>query len=309
MNKTVEANDAQGLKLKKKLKIFQWLSILLLLVIGGLSYLVIDIYQSLDKTEEAAEKSQLENIALQNELDELLYDYTIVKNQYDSVLVDKDERIQEMTKEIEQLLAQQADYWRIRRQLDLLRDITQTYVREIDSLHTENQVLKAENIRMHDEIQRVTEQTASLSQTKEELEEKVGKASTLRAFQISATGIRLAGFRGSERETDRARRVEKIKTCFTVAENPIAPAGSKNIYKRIAGPDDEILRLSDDDTYSFVFEEDTLQYSVHQSIDYQNRSVNMCLYWDVASELNPGQYIITLFTDDAIMGETLLNLE
>ena len=308
INKTVDNNMKEKKSSKDSLRVFQFISILFLLIIGVLSYLLYDSYQSLDEKTDEVQLTLEENITLQTEFDGLLKDYTTVKHQYDSVLVDKDEQIQEMSKEIEQLLAQQADYWRIRRQLELLRDITQNYVREIDSLHTENRVLKAENVRMHDEIQRVTEETVVLSQTKVELEEKVEKAATLRAFQISATGLRFAGFSKRERETDKARRVEQIRTCFTIAENPIAPAGNKNVYLRIADPHGEILRISDDERYSFVFQEDTLQFSVSEDINYQNTNMEMCLNWNTHEELIPGQYIITLFTDDAVMGETLINL-
>ena len=308
MNTTVKGEENKGQPLKKKLRAYQWISIILLLLVGLLTYLVYDYRQLLNETSETAIMSQEENIELQSELDELIFEYTTIRNQYDSVLVEKDTKIQEMTQEIEKLIAQQHDYWRIRRQLDLLRDITQNYVREIDSLHTENRVLKAENVRMHDEIQRVSEQTAALSQTKVELEEKVEKAATLRAFQISAIGLRFAGFRNTERETNSARRVEQIRTCFTIAENPIAPSGTKNVYLRIADPYGDILRISDDDRYSFVFQDDTLQFTVSDTFNYQNTNMEMCLNWNKYEDLTPGQYIITVFTDDAVMGETLINL-
>ncbi len=298
-NKSVE-------KLRKSNeRIYKWTILLLVLVIGVLTYFLVT--ETKDLKEEVV-LTQDQNTELKFELDSLVGEYTHVKHQYDSVLTDKDEVIQEKTREIEKLIAQQADYYRIRRQLNLLRDITQNYVREIDSLHTENKVLKAENIKMQDEIQRVTQQTETLSQTKTELEEQVEKAAGLRAFRLSATAIRLYGFRNRERETDKARRTDMIKICFTIAENPIAPAGEKNVYIRISGPDTEILRISDDDAYSFVYGSDTLQYSVKESFDYQNNNIDMCLYWDKSEDYEEGQYLISVFTDEDFLGETLLNL-
>ncbi|MBS4012689.1 MAG: hypothetical protein KGZ97_02855 [Bacteroidetes bacterium] len=293
---------------KSKLKLYQWASFVMLLIIGLLTYMLIDTRQSLETTTTEKTLSQDENLQLKNELDSMIFEYTAIKLEYDSVLYDKDLVIQEKAKEINKLIAQQADYHRIRRQLDLLRDITQNYVREIDSLHTENKVLKAENVRMQDEIRTVVKQSEALTQTKQQLEEKVEIAAGLRAFQMSAIGTRTAGFRNTERETDKAKRVEKIKVCFVIAENPITQPGRKNVYMRIAAPNTEILRISDDDSYSFVFREETLQYSIKSHFDYNNKNIDMCLTWDKNKDFDPGQYLISIFTDDALMGETSLTL-
>ncbi len=300
--------ESTNQEMKNKLILFQWASIVMLLIIGVLTYMLIETRQSLETTSTEKTLSQEENLQLKNELDSMIFEYTAVKLEYDSVLYDKDQIIQEKAKEINKLIAQQADYHRIRRQLDLLRDITQNYVREIDSLHTENKVLKAENVRMQDEIRTVVKQTEALTQTKQQLEEKVEIAAGLRAFQMSAIGTRTAGFRNTERETDKAKRVEKIKVCFMIAENPITQPGRKNVYMRIAAPNTEILRISDDDSYSFIFREDTLQYSIKSHFDYNNKNIDMCLTWDKNKDFDPGQYLISIFTDDALMGETSLTL-
>ncbi len=305
-NNTTNA-DIQNIRKmnKRNERIYKWTILLLVIIIGVLTYFLVDTTENL---KEEVVLTHEQNLELKLELDSLVGEYTQVKYQYDSVLVEKDVLIQEKTKEIEKLITQQADYHRIRRQLNLLRDITQNYVREIDSLHTENRVLKDENIKMHDEIQKVTERTVELTESKTELEDKVEQAANLRAFKISATGIRITGFRKKEKEHDKARRLDRIKVCFTIAENPIASPGKKNVYVRISGPDTEILRVSDDDSHSFVFQEDTLQFSMHEEIDYQNNNIDMCLYWDKINDFEPGQYLISVFTDENFLGETLLNL-
>ena len=143
------------------------------------------------------------NIELKAELNALLEEYNAIKYEYDSVLVFQDSIIQANAREIERLIAQQVDYRRIRRQLNLLREITQNYVREIDSLHAENRVLKAEKDVLQREVERYTQETRVLTQSKEDLEGKVEVASALRAFQISAQPIRL-------REIGRASCRERV---------------------------------------------------------------------------------------------------
>lgn len=247
------------------------------------------------------------NRDLQAELDSVLAEYNIVKLEYDSILEDKDSIIQANAKEIQQLIARSADYNRIRRQLNGLREITQNYVREIDSLVTVNQVLRAENVQIKEEIRQVTARSTALAQDKERLETKVELAAALRAAGISASAVRLRG-RDREEETDRASRAEQIKICFTIAENPIAPMGPHTFYVRIAGPDNAILRISDSDEYAFVSGNDVLQFSVKGTVDFQGESVSKCLYWQRLGDFAPGSYLVSLFSDEMKLAETSLLL-
>ena len=253
------------------------------------------------------EAATLVNTELQHELDSLMANYNATKMEYDSILVDKDSIIMANADEIQKLIASQADYYRIRRQLNLLQEVTKNYVRDIDSLVTINQVLKDENIAFQQEIQRATVRTTELEQDKEELSSKVEVASALRAYQIRAEAIRMRT-RGREEVTDRANRAEQIKVCFTLPDNPVARTGNHNVYLRIAKPDGSIMRVSDDAAYSFVIEGDTLQYSSSTVVDYRNQVTEACLYWQRIEEFEPGLYLISLFTDEFRLGEAALNL-
>lgn len=263
--------------------------------------------QELKEVTHEREMAMILTEELQLELDSVLDEYHAVKLEYDSILTDKDSIIQANAREIQSLIARQADYNRIRRQLNLLREVTQNYVKEIDSLYTENRVLKAENVQMREEIIQVRRRTTELTQNKAELETKVEVASELRAYQIEAFPFRLRG-RGREDETDRAGRVEQVRVCFLIGENPITPAGEHNIYMRIADPYGQILRVSDDIAYAFVHHGDTLQYSVKGTINYQNRQMNKCLTWQRIAEFEPGVYDISLYTDEYRLGDSVFEL-
>ncbi len=247
------------------------------------------------------------NRELQLELDSVLDEYYQVRMEYDSILYEQDSIIQANAREIQSLLARQADYYRIRRQLNLLRDITQNYVREIDSLHTVTQVLTAENIQMREEIRQVQRRTTELTQDKAVLETKVEEASVLRAYQVEAMPFRLRG-RGREDETDRAGRVEQVRVCFLIGENPITPPGEYNIYMRIADPRGNVLRVSDDLAYSFVHQDDTLQYSVKDSFLYENMQLNKCMTWQRVQEFEPGRHEVSLYTREHYLGGTAFQL-
>ena len=289
---------------KRNEKIYKGTIIVLLLIIGVLAVMLFTSRQSFKVEKEAA---TLVNTELQHELDSLMANYNATKMEYDSILVDKDSIIMANADEIQKLIASQADYYRIRRQLNLLQEVTKNYVRDIDSLVTINQVLKDENIAFQQEIQRATVRTTELEQDKEELSSKVEVASALRAYQIRAEAIRMRT-RGREEVTDRANRAEQIKVCFTLPDNPVARTGNHNVYLRIAKPDGSIMRVSDDAAYSFVIEGDTLQYSSSTVVDYRNQVTEACLYWQRIEEFEPGLYLISLFTDEFRLGEAAHNL-
>jgi len=287
--------------------IYKGTILVLVIIIGVLTFMLITGRQALKDVSTERSVTEELNIELKNELNSVLEEYNIVKMEYDSVLTKQDSVIQANAREIERLIAQQGDYHRIRRQLNLLREITQKYVHEIDSLYTENRVLKAENIEMQQEIQRVTRRTTELAETKEALEGKVEVASALRAFQINATPIRLRGS-NREEETDRARRTDRIRVCFTVAANPVANPGNKNAYVRIADPQGNILRLGDDDRYAFNIGEDTLQFSMRGQFNYINQDTNVCMYWDKQKDFDEGIYLVSVFTDEYRLGESQFSL-
>ncbi len=294
-------------KADKNEKIYRIAILILGLFVVVLAVLWMTSRQTLKEVRHERQVAHELNQSLQFELDSVLDDYYQVRLEYDSILFDKDSIIQANAREIQGLIARQADYNRIRRQLNLLRDVTQNYVKEIDSLYTENRVLKAENVQMREEIQIVRRRTTELTQDKAALETKVEVASTLRAYQIDPFPFRLRG-RDREHETDRASRVEQIRVCFLIAENPITPPGDYNIYLRIADPFGDILRASDDPAHSFVHEGDTLQFSVRDSFNYQNSQKRKCLTWQRIDEFEPGTYSLSLYTDEFWLGEAALEL-
>ena len=279
----------------------------LVVIIGVLTFLLITSRQSLKEVSTERTMVTDQNVELEEELNSILAEYNLVKNEYDSVLTTQDSIIQANAEEIRRLIAQQADYRRIQRDLRLLQEITQNYVQEMDSLYTVNKVLRDENIEMQQEIQMFTRRTTELSQTKEELEGKVEVASALRAFQIDATPLRIRG-RGREEVTDRSRRTDQIRVCFTVAENPVANPGNKNAYVRIAGPMGNILRVSEDDQYSFVIDSDTLQFTMRDQFNYQNMDTEVCMDWFGTDEYEDGLYLVSVFTDEFRLGETQFSL-
>ncbi len=290
----------------------RWLYILLAifaLIIIGLSIWLISTKSNLRVLQEEKEQQK---IGLQREVDSLILAHNETKRAYGDLadsLTAKDSLIQANAVEIKQLLNTKWEYYKIKKKLERLQVISQGYVRQMDSLHTVNRELTEENERIREEFNLERKRNIQLSKVKEELTDVVEMAAELRTFNVSAKGMRQ---RGSSREveTDKVNRVERVKICFTIAENKVVPAGNKSIYIRIAAPDNQILAKGRGDEYSFMHQGERLQYSIMESVEYQNKNEELCVYWDKrdTQELTEGLYSIDIYEGETLIGQTSFNL-
>lgn len=257
------------------------------------------------------DEKEAQKIMLQQEVDSLIEAHNRTKLAYGALadsLIARDSIIQANALEIKKLLDTQWEYYKIKRKLERLQVISQGYVKQMDSLYTVNRELTEENERIREEVATERKRTQQLVKTADALTEKVEQATVFRTFNVEVAGVRQRG-RG-ETETDRANRVERIKICFTLAENSIIQAGNKNIYIRIADPESKILVKSRDDAYSFLYKGERLQYSIMEVVDYQNTDQEICVYWDKrdTQELSPGLYYVDIYEGDHQIGEANLML-
>jgi len=250
--------------------------------------------------------------SLKTELDKLMIEHEQLKENYGNLSKDlliKDSIIQANAKEIKQLLASKVDLKRVQRKLDYLRSITQSYLHQIDSLQTVNKSLVQEIDKTNKAFKKEKEKTEELTKDKQQLAEKVTLASTMKAYKILAMPVKIKSGGKKEETVEKAKRCEKIKICFTLAENKLIIPGEKNIYLRIADPDNVILTTSKDDSNSFLFQGNKLQYSIKKTINYQNKAEDICLYWDKTDNYKPGKYHVNIFFEESEIGETAFELK
>jgi hypothetical protein len=259
------------------------------------------------------EEKEQQRVELQHELDSLITEHNNIKLEYGTFsdsLVAKDSIIQANALEIRKLLDTQYEFYKVKKKLDRLRSISQGYLKQIDSLYTVNQELKAENEQIRSSYQMEQQKSSSLLKDKEALTEKVTMAAVLRAYKITASGVRGSG--DKERITDKAKRVEKIKVCFTLGENPLLSAGAKDIYIRIARPDKMILARGRGDDYSFSYKGEILQYTMRETVNYQNQAMDICTYWinrSAKENLPEGVYVVSVYAEDFEIGQTSFELK
>jgi hypothetical protein len=69
------------------------------------------------------------------------------------------------------------------------------------------------------------------------------------------------------------------------------------------------LAAGDDDAYMFEYNGQKIQYSVKKDIDYQNNAIDITIYWDKIEDFTPGAYVVSVFTDGYLIGESQFSLK
>lgn len=287
------------------------LSIVCLVLVG------IIIFSSIRVKTIVVEKNKAEVLSteLQSELDSLLINHERIKTEYGEVsakLTEKDSVIQANAEEIRKLIARQADYNKIKRKLELLRVISQEYVLRIDSISRVNQELVTENKKIKEDVTKYKQNATNFEAETVTLKEKINTAAKLKAYAVTARTFDLKSDKKKEEATDRARRTERIKVSFTLSENPVAEAGLKNVYCRIARPDGKVFYVDNSDAYSFDAEGQKLQYSIKQQVNYEKKALNVTLIWDVKDpkvDLIAGKYYAMVYIDGYQIGEASFDLK
>ncbi|MHC1777313.1 MAG: hypothetical protein AB9834_18060 [Lentimicrobium sp.] len=290
-----------------------FLIIVIVLLIAALALLAWLYLSTRSRLGNMLEEKELQRVELQHELDSLISEHNNIKLEYGSLsdsLSGKDSLIQANAVEIRKLLDTQYEFYKVKKKLDKLRSISQGYLRQMDSLYTVNRELREENEQIRSSYQKEQQRSTSLQKDKEALTEKVSSAAVMKAYKITGQGVRGSG--DKERATDKAKRVEKIKVCFTLSENPLLSAGRRDVYVRIARPDKTILARGKGDDYSFSYKGEILQYSVKETVNYQNASIDLCLYWvnrSTKEDMPAGIYVVSVYSEDYEIGQSTFELK
>ncbi|HPE58302.1 MAG TPA: hypothetical protein P5514_15235 [Bacteroidales bacterium] len=296
---------------QKRSSIWMILAVLLLIIVAGL---LIFLMPKINEYQELAKEKDQQKTLLQYELNDLLMAHDSIKREYgtlaDSLRV-KDSIIQANAEEIKQLLNYKWEYNKVNKKLSLLRNITQGYVHQLDSLYTVNRDLKEENEKIRQQYALEQDRSRELSRDKEELIEKVNNAAILGAYNLKVKTVRFTGS-GRERDTDKASKVERVKICFTLGANPLVEPGMKTIYTRIIRPDGVVVTQKVGEDYSFEFNGKTMEYTIKKEVKYEQEDMDLCLSWDKKSKEESamlGIYNVFVYYDQFEIGKSSFELK
>jgi hypothetical protein len=278
------------------------LVILLSVAVIFLGYKYFSKSNQLGQTSE--EKAILEDVKsdLEKQLRDMIVEYDSLKTNNDSVnglLGTEQDKIKNL------LRMHASDAEKIRKyqgELETLRKVMRSYIVQIDSLNTRNRELTAENIQFQEQITVAETQNVELTKEKDMLSTQVQLAKVLSAKNIAVTPLNK-----SDRENTKVSKVAKIKVCFTIRENSVAEAGTKDIFIRIIRPDEVVLPSGSGET--FLFNGEQVIFSAKRQLEYENKDIDMCIFWDKNADLIAGNYTVILYAENYEIGSATFTLK
>ena len=242
------------------------------------------------------------------ELESLQKDYdeavTVSKQNADE-LADAKARIAQYIDSLKTMKADINVLFKYRDQVEVLKKERQRLLAINDSLRKYNVKVTQERDSTALALNVRTTQLDSVSQKASELSKVIDEGSILSLKSLTAQGMKeKSGGRYVEKE--RSGAVDKIKVCYTVGVNRIAPVGNRTFYVQILSPNG--ITLGDNDTATVG--EKTVNYSAVKKFLYERNPVDVCEYISsITKKYESGTYQVFVFDDQLReIGKTELNL-
>ena len=288
---------------KKTPVVLVLLVILLAVAVAVLGYKYYTETQRLKET--SAEKEILQDVKsdLEKQLRDMVVEYDSLKTENDSMntlLVSEQDKIKKL------LRYQAGDAEKIkkyREELETLRKVMRSYIVQIDSLNTRNRLLTEENIQVRQQLSTAETQYVELSKEKEILGTQVQLAKVLSAKNVNVMTM-------NKRDNDaegKIKRIVKISVGFTLRENAVSDPGKKVIYLRLLNPDNVALANPTGDM--FTYNGENIVYSEKRDIEYENKDIDVNIFWNKTEELKPGNYTALLYSEGYEIGSASFTLK
>lgn len=276
-------------------------------------------YFKTDKKLATTEEVLFDTKTAKNSLDSLLLVTSTELESYkgqnaslDSLVSQKDNELKVISERIKRLLAQdrvsKIDLDKALEEIEQLRYYKQKYLTQIDSLSTQVVLLNRENSQLKGNIDNQKRNNENLSLENAGLKNKVAIGAKLNTSAILVSGIKMRS-NGKEKETMKAKQVEKLKLTFKVAENYVAEKGEKDIYLKITLQDGTTLYNQATGTATFKFQGEESLFTQKKTIEFTQDAQDVVIYWTKGTEFAIGKYKAELFADGFKIGSTDFELK
>ena len=260
-----------------------------------------------NEEKENKEILQKEKAVIENELNDLIikYDEAIATNEVmDQDLVNARERISVLLDSVKDAEANLVLISRYRREINALQNEKTRLFRVVDSLSNRNQLLTTAIDSTNQVLAERTRVSDSLQQTNQNLSTKVDRAAQLKIASLRGEGV-IVRNSGRLVENDRTRRVDQIRTCFTITENSLAEPGEKNMYVQVYNPENELVG----DEVVVQHEGGTMVYSAASKVYYENEELDVCILANTNKDkLMEGTYKVYVYAGPQLIGTSSFNL-
>ncbi len=292
---------------KKRPSIWLFVSIVLVVVCAILTWKLVTYKGEITVLTEEQVVLNDEKAGLISKLEKLEKEYDQLSEENEGLTEMFEKEKQHVQRLLEQIRKADGNLAKYKNQVTALESRLKEYEEQLEKLKDENKALVEENFDIKTALDSTINENVELVSNNEDLTEKVSKGSVLTAYDIIADGIKLTSKK--EIPTMKSKKAEKIRVTFTIGENAIAGAGPKEVYVRIADPSGNILVKGQGDEYSFDFEGNKIQYSLKETINYQNKAMDMIMYWDKTGDFPLGTYTVDIFVDGNDIGTCTFRFE
>lgn len=184
---------------------------------------------------------------------------------------------------------------------------------EMDDLLVENDSLKVENAQLATildstkvQLEERTVFNDSLLAQNTELAEIVEDAAVLSTVGLKGFGI-IERSSGKLIPTERARRADKLRICYTVAKNKLVEEGDKMFYVQVLDPNNNVLGLNSE----IEFEEKVINYSLISTFNYESMNLDVCEFIAPKGKENfeKGRYVVNVFNQGDLISNSEFTLK
>ena len=175
----------------------------------------------------------------------------------------------------------------------------------IDSLVTVNKSLSETNEKITTQLSETTQKKQALDDENQKMKDRIDKASILSTANIQSTPIRITK-KGKEDEVKKAKDAEKLRVCFDLIQNKIAPTGQTDVQVRIINPDGTTIQLQNlgSGTLTDATTGNDIPYTYTISPDYQNETKTVCSYWSQTFKFVAGKYSVEVYQKGFLIGQS-----
>jgi len=296
------------------------LLIILIVITALLAVLSGYLFYQVGKLEKEAEALKTQKVEAEKDTDEYRAQLQMLTAKYDSLMQAHEGLRAELEVERQKVVTLMADYEALKKSggslnspggvsmRQRLEELQQTYDESeavILELKAKNQELTNENFRSKKQLEETADQNSKLTSENSKLNKTVEIAKRLKTYEVYADAVRVSGGGTKEKQTDKAKKADRIRVCFTVLDNQLADKQEKLLYAVIKGPDKKVFVEGDKSKITLLNGEE-IPYSVKKEIFYDNKVMQLCLNWEVkqTDALLAGQYQVEIYCDGVQIGAT-----
>ena len=267
--------------------------ILGVILLGTIIYTV-NLYQDSKKNESI----------LLKEKELVVEDLTSLKSEYDKAIMESNQTNEELVaardniaKYIDSVSSMKADLAslsRYRQQVSVLKREREELLKQVDSLKQSNTMIAMQRDSTFVELEKQNMFNDSLVVQNTQLADAVERGSALNLTGFVVDAVRERN-NGTLRSTKSARRTDRLKVCFTVADNVIAEAGDREFYIEVLDPNGNVMGGTNAKTLE---EGPSITYTKNTNFYYENAALDVCDYIsNYAGEFQKGNYMVNVYDD------------